>query len=1236
MQLYKAVYAPIFSMKCFFRILLLLCFINSDAVAQLPPPAKKYQGLLWEITGNGLKKPSYVFGTMHVSSKLAFHLSDSFYYALKQVDAVALELNPDLWQGQMVRLDELNENYAAFIQTPGNDYLSESSFRIGNYENELKSALSTEPPVVNSLLYRSYKTRDDFEEDTFLDLYIFQAGRKLGKEAAGVEDYYESQKLVLEAYGDMAAEKQKRGSDLDAETVSTLLQKLQQAYRYGDLDLMDSIDNLLEKSPAFREKFLYKRNEIQASAIDSILQYKALFAGVGAAHLPGERGVIELLRQKGYQLRAVKMTDRDAAQKETINQLKVPVLFSQQQSKDLFYTVNVPGPLYALKNNYQQMDRSQYADMSNGAYYLVSRIKTYAAFTSQPAQVQKKIDSLLYEYIPGTILQRKSVERNGYSGYDISNRTRRGDLQRYQIYITPYEVIIFKMSGKGDYVAGAEADSFFNSIRLNTVSARSVVYSPEAGGFRIRLPHQPHVFYNTANDNRWEYEAVDKVANEAHLVFKTAIHNFHFLEADSFDLALIENSFGGSQNFEEQISRQYTVANGYPALLAKHKLKGGDYIYAAHVIRGSHYYTVAVRSRNPTRKNDLLQYFQLTPFIYHAASTYEDSFLLIKTLSPVLPEIDNGIRAIIEKNADEAFTGKNYTGYIPYWKKVKNGVFASPATGEMVAVQTQEYPIYFTIRDSVKFWEKEMADYLNKGDMILHYKKWFYNSDGSKGYRFQVRDTGSSRAIDYLMMLAGKYAVTITAVTDTFATRSSFVTQMFDSLMAHGQVQPQRMTESKLSQFFEDLFSSDSLLQKRARQSISNIYFGSKDAAALYKSINRISISSKYYFDSKTKLIAELGLIRDSINNEIPGYLSKIYKLTADTSLFQNEAVMGLARLKNTASLLALKELMLADPPIFENQSEYDSFFDQLADSLSLSKSLFPQLLQLSSLTDYKEHIINLLVSLVDSGFVKGADYTAYFPGIFIDAKVAWKKQQVREEKVMEANNKRDPDEEDDVVEVVTGSSSNQLNNYSILLMPFFDSNPGIPLFFDRLLKSTDAVLRIHTAALLLRNNKPVPDSILYQAAATDKYRGLLYKQLEKAGRLDRFPQKFNIQLDIARSLLVLQNQDVTMDSVVFMKKAAISIKNEKGYIFYFKYRLQKTDDWKIGISGLQPLNQKKTSSHDKFVRLTGRKLDATTPLDEQLDEAFKKLIFPYYNSGKYFFKTDEDYLYTQYLGEFE
>ena len=61
---------------------------------------KKYQGLLWEITGNGIVEPSYLYGTMHVSNKLAFNVSDSFYLCLNNVKGIALESSPDTWMDE--------------------------------------------------------------------------------------------------------------------------------------------------------------------------------------------------------------------------------------------------------------------------------------------------------------------------------------------------------------------------------------------------------------------------------------------------------------------------------------------------------------------------------------------------------------------------------------------------------------------------------------------------------------------------------------------------------------------------------------------------------------------------------------------------------------------------------------------------------------------------------------------------------------------------------------------------------------------------------------------------------------------------------------------------------------------------------------------------------------------------------------------------------------------------------
>ncbi|WP_431217765.1 TraB/GumN family protein [Puia sp. P3] len=188
---------------------------------------------MWEITGNGLQKPSYLFGTMHVSSKLVFHLSDSFYIDIKNADVVALELDPQLWQDQMFRYENLQSNLRYFTQGAPADFINEKSFQPEKYDDRLKSALSNEPTIINGLLYRTYRNRADFEEDTYLDLYIYQTGKKLGKQATGVENFFQTERLIMEAAQDMLKDRKKKAPDMDGESSFDVERKTQGSLPQG-------------------------------------------------------------------------------------------------------------------------------------------------------------------------------------------------------------------------------------------------------------------------------------------------------------------------------------------------------------------------------------------------------------------------------------------------------------------------------------------------------------------------------------------------------------------------------------------------------------------------------------------------------------------------------------------------------------------------------------------------------------------------------------------------------------------------------------------------------------------------------------------------------------------------------------------------------------------------------------------------------------------------------------------
>jgi hypothetical protein len=192
--------------------------------------------------------------------------------------------------------------------------------------------------------------------------------------------------------------------------------------------------------------------------------------------------------------------------------------------------------------------------------------------------------------------------------------------------------------------------------------------------------------------------------------------------------------------------------------------------------------------------------------------------------------------------------------------------------------------------------------------------------------------------------------------------------------------------------------------------------------------------------------------------------------------------------------------------------------------------------------------------------------------------------------------------------------------------MPFYDRNPTVPHFFNKLLQSKDASLRLSTTSLLLRNNKPVADSIIRTLAASDLYRSRLLKSLESIHRGSLFPRSFRNQPDIARSLLVSNRGDNEMAAIQWVDKKMIQFKGKKGTIYFFKYKMNKDDEWQIGLSGLQPVNTKEVNTDGEFVQLTGKKIRPNLPVHDQFDQQLKKLIFSKHKSAAAFYQDNEYY----------
>jgi len=282
-------------MKSFFLFLFLCAGISVHA--------QKENSLLWEISGNGLSKPSYVFGTIHMICKEDFFMPDVVKQKFESSQHVFLEMDMDdpKMQGKMMKLAMLpaGENLKKLF---GNDYPMVDSFFKAKAGMGLAVFNQFKPMMVMSMLYLKMLpcTQTESYETTFMAM-----AKQQQKDLKGLETI-EDQMQVFDNIPDSveAANILKMIKDFDAQVKQFAdmvavykEQNIQKLYASvsSSPDLMEAQDDLLKK-----------RNSNWIPVMEQYMKEGQSFFAVGAAHLGGDIGLIALLKKAGYKVKAIK------------------------------------------------------------------------------------------------------------------------------------------------------------------------------------------------------------------------------------------------------------------------------------------------------------------------------------------------------------------------------------------------------------------------------------------------------------------------------------------------------------------------------------------------------------------------------------------------------------------------------------------------------------------------------------------------------------------------------------------------------------------------------------------------------------------------------------------------------------------------------------------------------------------------------------------------------------------
>ena len=298
-------------MRKFFGSLIIALAFYGSANAQL----------LYKISGNGRKSPSYIVGTYHLAPASFADEIKGMSEAFAAVEQVYGEVDMQSVQAsQMAKLQAMMLPEGKYVSDMFSD---EEMDRINAYVRKnmgmdlthpmLREQLGRMHPSVLAMqlgLLEFMKVTPNFNPNALIDDHFQKEARKRGLIVGGFETVEFQMELL---YGEVSEDDERKALLKlvdDNETVLKEMQAMTDAYFSFDMEGIKTITfNSLESGDMTHEQFrkmITDRNHNWVEAMPDIMADKPTLFVVGAGHLPGDVGVLELLKAQGYKVKAVK------------------------------------------------------------------------------------------------------------------------------------------------------------------------------------------------------------------------------------------------------------------------------------------------------------------------------------------------------------------------------------------------------------------------------------------------------------------------------------------------------------------------------------------------------------------------------------------------------------------------------------------------------------------------------------------------------------------------------------------------------------------------------------------------------------------------------------------------------------------------------------------------------------------------------------------------------------------
>jgi uncharacterized protein YbaP (TraB family) len=285
------------------HVVAFLLFIISTTCA-----SAQSDGILWRITGKGLSKPSYLFGTIHIYCQPEKIENTTIISAIDSSEVVAMELDLNDFSTFVAIMKAGMKTSGTSLRTllSPKEYMLVDSVSHALTGTALEDLDNKSPMTVLSSFIISEPVVG-CKAPMPVDFTIAAMAKKAGKISYGLESF-EFQDSILSGIPDSTQVRWLMDFCRDIDKSKKEFKTMMDAYdAQQSLALYDIIFRTSPEMALFNDVLLVKRNIAWASFMSKNMHTKSYFMAVGAGHLGGTDGLITLLRQAGYTVQPVKM-----------------------------------------------------------------------------------------------------------------------------------------------------------------------------------------------------------------------------------------------------------------------------------------------------------------------------------------------------------------------------------------------------------------------------------------------------------------------------------------------------------------------------------------------------------------------------------------------------------------------------------------------------------------------------------------------------------------------------------------------------------------------------------------------------------------------------------------------------------------------------------------------------------------------------------------------------------------